>query len=108
MENQGQHNFDPERFDFCIHRRKRNQTHRVKPEITPEMPKKIKTLLPKTKASSTPDTLLTTVTNSFDSSLNVSTPTSSTPDGGKFFVICYLLIHVIVMFNLCDMSFTFR
>jgi len=57
----------------------------MKPEITPEMPKKIKTLLPKTKASSTPDALLTTtVTSSFDSSLNVSTPTSSAADGGKF------------------------
>ncbi|XP_018392140.1 PREDICTED: PHD finger protein 20 isoform X2 [Cyphomyrmex costatus] len=81
MENQGQYDFDPEKFDFCIHRRKRNHTHRVKQEVTSEItPKKIKTLLPKTK---TPDnTLLTTVTN-IDTTPVVPTPTTST-DGAVF------------------------
>ncbi|XP_011343057.1 PHD finger protein 20 isoform X2 [Ooceraea biroi] len=86
MENQGLHDFDPEKFDFCIHRRKRNQAHRAKQEATPEAPKKIKTLLPKTKASShTPDALLATATSSIDNTPPiVSTPTAPAADGAVF------------------------
>ncbi|KAL6260579.1 hypothetical protein P5V15_008100 [Pogonomyrmex californicus] len=84
MENQGQFDFDPEKFDFCIHRRKRNHAHRVKQEITPEVPKKIKTLLPKTKTSISESTLFTTVTSSVETSPIVSTPTTSTTDGAVF------------------------
>ncbi|KAL0109349.1 hypothetical protein PUN28_014432 [Cardiocondyla obscurior] len=84
MENQGQYDFDPDKFDFCIHRRKRNHTNRVKQEVTPEAPKKIKTLLPKIKTSTPDGTLLTTVTNSIDSPPIVSTPTTSTTDGAVF------------------------
>jgi len=91
MENQGQYDFDPEKFDFCIHRRKRNHAHRVKQEVTPE-PKKIKTLLPKTKTS---DNTLTTVASSIDTPSIVSTPTTSTTDGGKISLIYYIVIHII-------------
>ncbi|XP_025991994.2 uncharacterized protein LOC105202675 isoform X4 [Solenopsis invicta] len=79
MENQGQYDFDPERFDFCIHRnRKRSYAYRMKQEVSPEI-KKIKTLLPKTK---TPDnTLLTTATSGIDGTPIATTPTTSTTDG---------------------------
>lgn len=86
MENQGQYDFDPEKFDFCIHRRKRNHAHRVKQEVTPEVPKKIKTLLPKTKTPTSENTLFTTVASSIDTPSIVSTPTTSTTDGGKRFL----------------------
>ena len=93
MENQGQYDFDPEKFDFCIHRRKRNHPHRVKQEVASEVtPKKIKTLLPKTK---TPEnTLLTTVTTNIDTAPITSMPTTSTTDGGKIFAIYYVLMHI--------------
>ncbi|XP_036150308.1 PHD finger protein 20-like [Monomorium pharaonis] len=85
MENQGQYDFDPERFDFCIHRnRKRNSMHRAKQEVTPEVTKKIKTLLPKTKTCTPDSTLLTTVTNGIDTTPVASTPTTSTTDGAVF------------------------
>ncbi|XP_077264124.1 PHD finger protein MBD-R2 isoform X4 [Temnothorax americanus] len=84
MENQGQYDFDPEKFDFCIHRRKRNHAHRVKQEVTPEAPKKIKTLLPKTKTSTPETTLLPTMTSSIDTPVIPSTPTTSTTDGAVF------------------------
>ncbi|XP_014479380.1 PREDICTED: uncharacterized protein LOC106746825 isoform X7 [Dinoponera quadriceps] len=80
MENQGQLDFDPEKFDFCIHRKKRNNAHRVKQEVTPEAPKKIKTLLPKTKALSTPESTVITA-SSLDTPPVVSTPTTSAADG---------------------------
>ncbi|XP_020283446.1 PHD finger protein 20 isoform X2 [Pseudomyrmex gracilis] len=93
MENQGQYDFDPEKFDFCIHRRKRNNVHRVKHDVTPEVPKKIKTLLPKTKPHTVPTSenmLLTTVTNSsIDSPFNTSTSTPTTSaDGAVFIGLC--------------------
>jgi len=96
MENQGQYDFDPEKFDFCIHRRKRNHTHRVKQEqVTPEVtPKKIKTLLPKTKTVTPENTLLTTVTNNVDTPPITSTPTTSATDGGKIFATYYILIRI--------------
>lgn len=107
MENQGQYDFDPERFDFCIHRRKRNQAHRAKQEATSEVPKKIKTLLPKTKVSSTPDSLPGTAASSVDTPLTTSTPTTSAADGGKRF--CDMryasTLRISTVFNLCDMSF---
>lgn len=93
MENQGQYDFDPEKFDFCIHRRKRNNNvHRVKHEVTPEVPRKIKTLLPKTKPVPTSENVLlnNTVTNnsSIDTQqFSTSTPTTSATDGGKYFAI---------------------
>ncbi|XP_032683770.1 PHD finger protein 20 isoform X3 [Odontomachus brunneus] len=80
MEHQGQLDFDPEKFDFCIHRKKRNNAHRVKQEVTPEAPKKIKTLLPKTKALSTPENTLLTA-STLDTPPAVSTPTTSAADG---------------------------
>lgn len=91
MENQGQYDFDPEKFDFCIHRRKRNHTNRVKQDVTPEVPKKIKTLLPKTKTATPENTLLTPVTNNIDTLPITSTPTTST-DGGKISVIYYCVL----------------
>src|SRR5436190_18060547 len=73
MENQGQYDFNPDNFDFCIHRRKRNHTHRSKQEATPE--KKIKTLLPKTKTLPTSvDTTLLQGTTSIATPPNISTP----------------------------------
>lgn len=96
MENQGQYDFDPEKFDFCIHRRKRNHTYRVKQEVTPEVPKKIKTLLPKTKMTTPENALLTTGTSSIDTQPIASTPTTtSNTDGGKIsFSIYYVLICI--------------
>lgn len=85
MEHQGQLDFDPEKFDFCIHRKKRNNAHRVKQEVTPEAPKKIKTLLPKTKVLSTPENALITA-STLDTPPAVSTPTTSAADGGKISV----------------------
>jgi len=103
MENQGQYDFDPERFDFCIHRRKRKS---AKQDVTPEAPKKIKTLLPKTKTLSTPEsTLLTTATSSIESP-SVSTPTTST-DGGEIFAIYYIFkSYHILIFAICLLHFT--
>lgn len=86
MEHQGQLDFDPEKFDFCIHRKKRNNAHRVKQqEITPEPTKKIKTLLPKTKTLSTHENTLLSVSTP-DTPPAVSTPTTSIADSGKIFV----------------------
>ncbi|KAL6439227.1 hypothetical protein ACFW04_003860 [Cataglyphis niger] len=81
MENQGQYDFNPENFDFCIHRRKRNHAPRLKQEATPE--KKIKTLLPKTKTLSTPENTLLQVPNTVSTPPNISTPVTST-DGAVF------------------------
>lgn len=92
MENQGQYDFNPENFDFCIHRRKRNHASRSKQEVTPE--KKIKTLLPKTKTLSTPENTLQVTNNTTTSTPNSSTPVTSTTDGGKFSAIYYILIFV--------------
>ncbi|EFN74931.1 Tudor domain-containing protein PHF20L1 [Camponotus floridanus] len=82
MENQGQYDFNPENFDFCIHRRKRNHASRSKQEVTPE--KKIKTLLPKTKTLSTPENTLQVTNNTTTSTPNSSTPVTSTTDGAVF------------------------
>lgn len=98
MENQGQYDFNPENFDFCIHRRKRNHAqNRLKQEATPE--KKIKTLLPKTKTLPTSENTLSQVTNSITTSPNISTPVTSAADGGKISVIYYILIRI-AFFNL--------
>lgn len=58
MEQQGQFDFEPEKFDFCIHRKKnKNNVAKMRQELPAEMPKKIKTLLPKTKTPvGTPET----------------------------------------------------
>ncbi|EFN82605.1 PHD finger protein 20 [Harpegnathos saltator] len=82
MENQGQLDFDPEKFDFCIHRKKRN-VHRIKQEITPEVPKKIKTLLPKTKALATPEST-SLIASTPDIPPTASTPTTSATDSAVF------------------------
>ncbi|XP_011872966.1 PREDICTED: PHD finger protein 20 isoform X3 [Vollenhovia emeryi] len=86
MENQGQFDFDPEKFDFCIHRRKRNHAHRAKQDVTPEAPKKIKTLLPKTKTATPENTLLTTVASTTDGQPTLSTPATST-DGEMIYSV---------------------
>nr|XP_033340930.1 PHD finger protein 20 [Megalopta genalis] len=85
MENQGQSDFDPEKFDFCIHRKKRSHGPKIKQEIVTEMPKKIKTLLPKTKALPLADTLLIP-TNAPVTTL-VPTPTASVADGGTIYSV---------------------
>ncbi|KAK2576179.1 hypothetical protein KPH14_007496 [Odynerus spinipes] len=73
MENQGQFDFDPDKFDFCIHRKKKNHGQKLKQDIpTPEVPKKIKTLLPKVKTpASTESTPLAPV------NIPVTTPVMS-------------------------------
>ncbi|XP_053979271.1 PHD finger protein 20 isoform X1 [Hylaeus volcanicus] len=82
MENQGQFDFDPEKFDFCIHRKKKNYGHKLKQDVIPEVPKKIKTLLPKTKTTPVTDSLLTPATTT----ITTLVPTSTTPipDGAVF------------------------
>ncbi|XP_046735242.1 PHD finger protein 20-like protein 1 isoform X2 [Diprion similis] len=50
MENHGMYDFEPEKFDFCIHRKKnKSSSVKTKQEPPTEVPKKIKTLLPKAK-----------------------------------------------------------
>ncbi|KAI4502468.1 hypothetical protein M0802_002380 [Mischocyttarus mexicanus] len=89
MENKGQFDFDPEKFDFCIHRKKRNHPQKLKQEhSTPEVPKKIKTLLPKVK---TPVANENTLLTSFNTPVNVpvtSAGTTGTPvdNGAAVFI----------------------
>ncbi|XP_017876601.1 PHD finger protein 20 isoform X2 [Ceratina calcarata] len=83
MENQGQFDFDPEKFDFCIHRKKRNQNQKVKQEVVAETPKKIKTLLPKSKATPITDNSLAIPPNIPVTTL-VSSSTTSITDGAVF------------------------
>ncbi|XP_072765572.1 PHD finger protein 20 isoform X6 [Anoplolepis gracilipes] len=85
MENQGQYDFNPENFDFCIHRRKRNHASRLKQEATPE--KKIKTLLPKTKTLPTSENPLLQVTNNTAASPNLSTPVTPATDGEMIYSV---------------------
>ncbi|XP_076228860.1 PHD finger protein MBD-R2 isoform X2 [Nomia melanderi] len=82
MENQGQLDFDPEKFDFCIHRKKKSHGQKVKHEVITDMPKKIKTLLPKTKTVPVPDTLL--VPASTPVTTLVPTSATSIADGAVF------------------------
>ncbi|XP_076172113.1 PHD finger protein MBD-R2 isoform X2 [Ptiloglossa arizonensis] len=82
MENQGQFDFDPEKFDFCIHRKKKNHGHKVKQDIVTDIPKKIKTLLPKTKITPVTDSLLIPASTSVTTL--VSAPTTSITDGAVF------------------------
>lgn len=89
METQGQFDFDPEKFDFCIHRKKKSHGQKVKQDVV-DAPKKIKTLLPKTKTTSVADNLLLTPTSAPVTTV-VSTPTSVT-DGGKIFILLLLLL----------------
>lgn len=105
LENQGQYDFNPENFDFCIHRRKRNHAPRLKQEATPE--KKIKTLLPKTKTLPTSENTLLQTPNTISTPPNISTPVTST-DGGKIYAIYYILIRVyhILMFEICFLHST--
>ncbi|XP_076686352.1 PHD finger protein MBD-R2 isoform X4 [Andrena cerasifolii] len=81
METQGQFDFDPEKFDFCIHRKKKSHGQKVKQDVV-DTPKKIKTLLPKTKTTSVADNLLLTPTSAPVTTV-VSTPTS-VADGAVF------------------------
>lgn len=91
MENQGQFDFDPEKFDFCIHRKKKNQNQKIKQDIIVDAPKKIKTLLPKTKATPVTDNSLLVPTNTPVTTL-VSTSTTSITDGGKIpFFYCIFI-----------------
>ncbi|XP_076282209.1 PHD finger protein MBD-R2 isoform X2 [Lasioglossum baleicum] len=82
MENQGQSDFDPEKFDFCIHRKKKSHGPKIKQEVVIDAPKKIKTLLPKTKAIPLADTLLIPATSPV--ATIVPTPTTSIADGAVF------------------------
>ncbi|CAD6235848.1 GSCOCG00008011001-RA-CDS [Cotesia congregata] len=75
-------NFDPNKFDFCVHRRKRPAVAKEKLDssasagtssATNEPARKIKTLLPKSKTAATNDLLLTSVTPSY------LTPVPATP-----------------------------
>ncbi|XP_044592246.1 PHD finger protein 20-like protein 1 isoform X3 [Cotesia glomerata] len=75
-------NFDPNKFDFCVHRRKRpavakekldSSTSAGSSSATNEPARKIKTLLPKSKTAATNDLLLTSVTPSY------LTPVPATP-----------------------------
>lgn len=91
MENQGQFDFDPEKFDFCIHRKKKNQSQKIKQDIIVDAPKKIKTLLPKTKATPVTDNSLLVPTNTPVTTL-VSTSTTSITDGGKIPFFYYIII----------------
>ncbi|XP_006566203.1 PHD finger protein 20 isoform X6 [Apis mellifera] len=86
MENQGQFDFDPEKFDFCIHRKKKNQSQKIKQDIIVDAPKKIKTLLPKTKATPVTDNSLLVPTNTPVTTL-VSTSTTSITDGGVIYSV---------------------
>ncbi|CAG5074088.1 Similar to PHF20L1: PHD finger protein 20-like protein 1 (Homo sapiens), partial [Cotesia congregata] len=84
-------NFDPNKFDFCVHRRKRPAVAKEKLDssasagtssATNEPARKIKTLLPKSKTAATNDLLLTSVTPSY------LTPVPATPveDTGAVFI----------------------
>lgn len=98
LENQGQFDFDPEKFDFCIHRKKKNYGQKLKQPITMEVPKKIKTLLPKTKTAVTEDSLL--VSASTPVTTLVSTSTTSITDGGKIsYSIFYLYNFPMILLN---------
>ncbi|XP_043514068.1 PHD finger protein 20 isoform X1 [Frieseomelitta varia] len=83
MENQGQFDFDPEKFDFCIHRKKKNQ--KVKQDIVMDTPKKIKTLLPKTKATVIENSL--PVSSSIPVTTLVSTSNTAIKDGGLIYSV---------------------
>lgn len=95
MENQGQFDFDPEKFDFCIHRKKKNHGHKVKQDIVTDIPKKIKTLLPKTKITPVTDSLLIPASTSVTTL--VSAPTTSITDGGKIFIFHLILFAMLML-----------
>ncbi|XP_014300215.1 PHD finger protein 20 isoform X2 [Microplitis demolitor] len=90
FESQRPNNYDPDKFDFCIHRRKKTVSAKAKtdagtsgssnPPTTNEVPKKIKTLLPKSKTATTNDLLLTPVTN------NYSTPNPAPVEDTAVFI----------------------
>lgn len=94
LEAQGQIGFDPDMFDFCIHRRKRPGSSKSKSDTPVEVQKKIKTILPKTKIPSevTDDLLLTSAYNTI---VPVVTSTTSVDDSGKFFIVFNSLLHPI-------------
>ncbi|XP_066583660.1 PHD finger protein 20-like protein 1 isoform X2 [Prorops nasuta] len=83
MENQGQFDFDPERFDFCIHRKKKGHVNRIRHEPVVETPRKIKTLLPKTKAPTTTELTSPPVPAP---STPVLTPTTPPINDGAIFI----------------------
>ena len=83
MESQGQFDFDPDMFDFCIHRKKsKSALARAKAEASGEIPKKIKTLLPKAKA--TPGTSENSLPYPADLSYPIVQNSPSIDDGGKY------------------------
>ncbi|XP_076246985.1 PHD finger protein MBD-R2 isoform X3 [Calliopsis andreniformis] len=91
METQGQFDFDPDKFDFCIHRKKKSHAQRVKPDVVVDTPKKIKTLLPKMKAtpvidSSVPISTIAPVTSLVSTTTITTTTTAATSitDGAVF------------------------
>lgn len=94
MENQGQFDFDPEKFDFCIHRKKKNQSQKAKQDIIVDTPKKIKTLLPKTKATPITENSLPVPPSTPVTTL-LSTSSTSIKDGGKILFLCFIFIFFI-------------
>lgn len=90
FESQGQIDFDPDMFDFCIHRRKRSGVAKIKTENIGEMTKKIKTLLPKTKGTTTTsDNLLLTPTTPVYPTLPIMPSSTPVDDSGKFIFISF-------------------
>lgn len=87
MESQGQFDFDPEMFDFCIHRRKSKSSMArlaAKIETPGELPKKIKTLLPKTKAlPATPENTLLLTPSPAEVASPMTPITTPVEEGGK-------------------------
>ncbi|XP_043270444.1 PHD finger protein 20 isoform X3 [Venturia canescens] len=81
--------FDSDMFDFCIHRRKsKNSIARIKHETSGEVPKKIKTILPKTKATpSTPDNSLPLSSTPADSLVPITPTTTPVEDGGTIYSV---------------------
>ncbi|XP_024944954.1 PHD finger protein 20 isoform X5 [Cephus cinctus] len=91
MEQQGQFDFDPEKFDFCIHRKKTSKFNvmRLKPETPPDVPRKIKTLLPKAKTSTPENTSFLSLTSV---TLPSATPLTPVDSGGT--VYCGLRVEM--------------
>ncbi|XP_044008198.1 uncharacterized protein LOC122852461 isoform X3 [Aphidius gifuensis] len=71
--------FDPEMFDFCIHRKKRLSIAKPKIELSSEPTKKIKTLLPKTKLLLPQSSSSSSCSSSTSTSSSTLTATSTTP-----------------------------
>ena len=78
MESQGQFDFDPENFDFCIHRKKKNKLEKPKSEADPVKKPRF--------SSRTKQVLVTDVSAipSFNTPSSLMTPSSSIEEGTVF------------------------